>query len=153
MRTIKSFSVLTLLSFTAVTLLATAAPASAQSLEMEEGVTYDGYCYSKKSDRAVEDALVGAAAGGAAGALLSKKGKKKKGAVIGAVVGGAAGAYVGSEAAKKIKCHDNKYFVYTKSNYKPSHRDKFKIVYFVERPEGVDLYYKNAAGEEVPYKP
>lgn len=128
------------------------APASAQTLTPENGVHYDGYCYVKKSDRAVEDALVGAAAGAAIGTVVSKKNKKVKGAVIGAAIGGAAGAAVGSNAAKKITCYQDKYFVYTRSFYEPSFRTKFKVVYFENRPENMNLYYKGAHGEEIPYR-
>jgi len=45
---------------------------------MAQSNSSDGYCYCKKSDRATEDAIVGAAVGATAGTLLSKKDKKKK---------------------------------------------------------------------------
>lgn len=116
---------------------------------MAQSNNYDGYCYSKKSDRATEDALVGGAVGAAAGTLLSKK-DKKKGAVVGGALGAGVGYLVGREAAKKVKCYGDRYYVYTNGFYQPQERAKFRVVFFEERPEGKYLYVlKN--GKEVPY--
>lgn len=141
----------TSLSLAALSLLAVV-PAHAQSSVDGEVVNPDGYCYVKKSDRAVEDALVGAAAGAVAGTVIAKKGDKKKGAVIGAAAGAGIGALVGSEAAKKVKCYGGQYFVFTKGYYEPIQKRKFKIVFFETRPEGVNLYVITKSGKEVPYK-
>jgi hypothetical protein len=142
----KSFSSKFLLAFAPTLILGSMsfAPAMAQSNN------YDGYCYSKKSDRATEDALVGGAVGAAAGTLLSKKDKKKKGAVVGGAVGAGVGYLVGREAAKKVKCYGDRYYVFANGFYQPEERAKFRVVFFDERPEGKYLYViKN--GREVPY--
>lgn len=120
----------------AVSLIAGAAApltASAQS--------YDGYCYVKKSDLAGKDAAIGAAAGGVAGALFGKKGDKTKTAVIGAAVGGAAGYVIGKNSKEKVRCRGANYYVYTRGYYEPNPRADHKVVYFEDRPTGMNYYY------------
>ena len=120
----------------AVSLIAGAAApltASAQS--------YDGYCYVKKAVLAGKDAAIGAVAGGIAGNLFGKKGDKTKSTVIGAAVGGAAGYVVGKNSHEKIRCRGANYYVYTKGYYEPNPRADHKVVYFEDRPAGMNYYY------------
>jgi hypothetical protein len=120
----------------AVSLLAGAAAPLAASAQ-----SYDGYCYVKKSDLAGKDAAIGAAAGAIAGGLFGKKGDKTKSAVIGGAVGGAAGYVVGKNSKEKIRCRGASYYVYTKGQYEPAPRADHKIVYFEDRPAGMNYYY------------
>ena len=120
----------------AVSLIAGAAApltASAQS--------YDGYCYVKKEDLAGKNAAIGAAAGALAGSLLGKKGDKTKTAVIGGAVGGAAGYVIGKNSSEKVRCRGANYYVYTKGYYEPNPRADHKVVYFEDRPAGMNYYY------------
>ena len=103
--------------------------------------SYDGYCYVKKEDLAGKNAAIGAAAGALAGSLLGKKGDKTKSAVIGGAVGGAAGYVVGKNSHEKIRCRGADYYVYTKGQYEPAPRADHKIVYFEDRPSGMNYYY------------
>ena len=103
--------------------------------------SYDGYCYVKKSDLAGKDAAIGAVAGGIAGNLFGKKGDKTKSTVVGAAVGGAAGYVVGKNSKEKIRCRGASYYVYTKGQYEPAPRADHKIVYFEDRPAGMNYYY------------
>lgn len=102
---------------------------------------YDGYCYVKKSDLAGKDAAIGAAAGALAGNLLGKKGDKTKSTVVGAAVGGAAGYVVGKNSKEKIRCRQASYYVFTKGYYEPAARDDHRVVFFEDRPAGMNYYY------------
>lgn len=103
--------------------------------------SYDGYCYVKKSDLAGKDAAIGAVAGGIAGNLLGKKGDKTKSTAVGAAVGGAAGYVIGKNSKEKVRCRGAEYYVYTKGYYEPAPRADHKVVYFEDRPAGMNYYY------------
>ena len=114
---------------------------------------YDGYCYVKKTKTDQKDAMIGAAAGAAAGALFGKKGKKVKTAAIGAAIGGVAGYVVGKNSKEKLTCDGNRYYVYSKAYYDPRPADSgYRLVFFVDRPEGVTLYVRSG-GKDYPYSP
>jgi hypothetical protein len=130
----------------AVSLIAGAAAPLAASAQ-----SYDGYCYVKKSDLAGKDAAIGAVAGGIAGNLLGKKGDKTKSTVIGAAVGGAAGYVVGKNSHEKIRCRGANYYVYTRGYYEPNPRADHKVVYFEDRPAGMNYYYISK-GKPLRYK-
>ncbi len=141
------------LAAAAVTLTAFAASAEPVPYGAVKDPTYDGYCYAKKEDVTTKDAVLGAAAGAIAGGLLGKKGDKTKSAAIGAAVGGAAGYIVSKNSKEKIRCSKGKYYVYTKGYYEPADADRgFKVVFFEERPDNVDLYYISSRGKILRYK-
>lgn len=134
-------------ALTASGTLLMAAPASADTAD------YDGYCYVKKTKDDQKDALIGAAVGGAAGAIFGKKGKKAKSAAIGAAVGGVAGYVIGKNSKEKVVCDGDRYYVYSKAYYDPNPAERgYRLVFFEDRPEGVDLYVRYK-GKDVPYSP
>lgn len=113
---------------------------------------YDGYCYAKKDDKAGKDALTGAAIGAGLGAIFGKKKKKVKTAVIAGAVGAGVGYVVGKNSHEKIDCEGGRYYVYTKGYYDPPPADQgYRIVFFQDRPENVDLYVRSSSGQDLPY--
>lgn len=129
-----------------------AVSASAEPQPYVANGRYDGYCYVKKSDLAGKDAAIGAAAGALAGGLLGKKGDKTKTAVIGGAVGGVAGYVVGKNSNQKIRCRNASYYVYNKGFYEPSARPDHRVVYFEDRPAGMNYYYITSKGKVLRYK-
>ncbi len=113
---------------------------------------YDGYCYAKQSHKERDDALKGAAIGAGLGAIFGKKKHKVKTAVIAGAVGAVAGYVVAKNSHEKIDCNDNRYYVYASGYYDPAPaNDGDKIVYFEDRPSGVDLYTRSSSGQDLPY--
>ena len=129
-----------------------AVSASAEPQPYVANSSYDGYCYVKKADLAGKDAAIGAAAGALAGGLFGKKGDKTKSAVIGGAVGGVAGYVVGKNSSEKIRCRQANYYVYTRGYYEPSARPDHRVVYFEDRPAGMNYYYISSKGKILRYK-
>ena len=96
---------------------------------------YDGYCYQKKNDAAVDGAVAGGAAGAVIGSTVAGRGERVAGAAIGAAIG----ATVGSEAGRSgAQCYEGAYYVYYEGYVPPPPPPPgYAVVFYNSRPAGV----------------